>query len=155
MITAKRLASEIARHEHAAAILKEAAALLNGAARAKKATHMAGVMAAAVTIERKRKQGQRGADKKPRKVARRKSSGVYSAKAQAQREQSAKALAVIKAEGAMTSAEIVKATGVKIQWTGPMRSRGYLRRGSDGKYSRTAKPFIVDKRAKPVAAASA
>jgi len=131
VITDKRVAARIAELEAELAVLRSAVVIMNGHARVKKNKRAGSVLDQAVAVDGARRKGRGlGVKKYPPKVAH-------------QREDTAKALAVIAAAGAMTSDAIVAKTGVKPGWIGPMRSRGYLKAGPDDTYVRTKKVFEV------------
>lgn len=134
MITGKRLAAELEAARADVAALERAQALLNGSGRQVKLKRLGGVLGQAMAIDAGRRGKRNGPAMAP---------GGYSALARANRERTARALAMIAERGPMTSPAIVEAAGVKPGWISPMVSRGYLVGKKDGTYKRTKKEFSV------------
>lgn len=136
-----RLIQALAYHENAAATLRAALALLDGAPHAKsarKATNGHAVPAmfeAALAIDATR----RGATaKKPGKAGKARSGAPSSVKVRAQRQQTADRLAQFDRHIPRLLADVPGASGILV-------AKGYLETKGDG-YVRTKKPFVVDTR---------
>jgi len=137
VITAKRLAAELAEARANVAALERTQALLNGAGRAVKIKRLGSVLDQAIEVDRARRVKARAGGTNGAGTHK------YSDRVKHQRADTARALGIVAERGPLTAEAIVEATGVKRGWLGPMISRGYLAGKKGGTYKRTKKAFHV------------
>lgn len=146
MITAKRVSALLAESEANVLALRRVLAMCNGHARTVKAERFNAVIGEAVELDGKRRIGQRGPDKKPRRSAM--ARGAVYAETMEKRRRTGRVLELLAEKGPMAAEDIIQAIPIPIGWFAPVARRGYVRQLASGKWKRTSKAFSVERPAK-------